>query len=129
VRVVNRGHPAPLLLAADGAVVAWTPAQEAPPLGMSALGVWESPVESFSLPAGATLLCYTDGLTEARDRHGRFYDPMARLPDLLPQRPVDPHRPDIAERLLHLLAADVRRHCGGRPQDDQALLAVHRVAT
>lgn len=128
VRVINRGHPAPLLLSADATVLALPPTEEAPPLGMTALGVWESPVDSFRLPAGATLLCFTDGLTEARDRHGRFYDPVARLPHLFPHGFTVRHHGGIAERLLHVLAADVRRHCGGRPQDDQALLAVHRAA-
>ncbi|MFI1190621.1 PP2C family protein-serine/threonine phosphatase [Streptomyces californicus] len=127
VRLVNRGHPPPVLLDAEGRATLLEPSEEAPPLGMSALGAWSSPVDSFPFPSGATLVCYTDGVTEARDESGAFYDVAVRLPFLLHPRALvgDPATP---AQILHLLIEDVGRHTGGRVQDDQALLALHRPA-
>ncbi|MGC5341807.1 PP2C family protein-serine/threonine phosphatase [Streptomyces sp. DT24] len=124
VRLVNRGHPPPLLLAADGSATLLEASEEAPPLGMSALGMWSAPVDSFAFPPGSTLLCYTDGVTESRDATGTFYDPVVRLPLLLGRR-TRPARPAAPGQILDTLIQDVRRHSGGTPQDDQALLALH----
>ncbi|MCX4967768.1 serine/threonine-protein phosphatase [Streptomyces sp. NBC_00654] len=125
VRVVNRGHPAPVLLDARGAATVLEPSQAAPPLGMGALGAWTTPVDTFPFPPGATLVCFTDGVTEARDGTGTFYDPAERLPVLVRHRALvgDPATP---AQILQALIEDVGRHTGGRAQDDQALLALHR---
>ncbi|MEU5168076.1 PP2C family protein-serine/threonine phosphatase [Streptomyces mutomycini] len=125
VRLVNRGHPPPVLIDAQGRAVLLEASEEAPPLGMSDLGVWSSPVDSFPFPAGSTLLCYTDGVTESRDAAGGFYDPVSRLPLVLGgwARPGGRLAPG---QILDMLIQDVRRHGGGRPQDDQAMLALHR---
>jgi serine phosphatase RsbU (regulator of sigma subunit) len=84
---------------------------------MGDLGMWPDRVEETGLPPGATLLFYTDGLSEARDARGRFFDPERRLsgrsfgdPDLL----------------VATVAEEVRRYSGGGTTDDMALLAVHR---
>ncbi|KPC68075.1 membrane protein, partial [Streptomyces sp. NRRL F-6602] len=79
VRTVNRGHPEPLLLHGDGDVRVLVPTQPALPLGMGDLGVWPDRSDATPFPSGATLLLFTDGLTEARDRNGVFYDPAERL--------------------------------------------------
>ncbi|MGW0787975.1 PP2C family protein-serine/threonine phosphatase [Streptomyces sp. NPDC002911] len=126
VRLVNRGHPPPLLLDAHGHATLLEASEEAPPLGMSDLGVWSAPVDSFPFPAGSTLLCYTDGVTESRDASGRFYDPVARLPLVLGRRARSGTRLAPGQ-ILDVLIQDVRRHAGGRPQDDQAMLALYRV--
>lgn len=125
VRVVNRGHPPPVLLDAQGRATVLEPSEEAPPLGMSGLGTWSCPVDTFPFPPGATLICYTDGVTEARDESGVFYDASVRLPFLVHHRALigDPASP---AQILHLLIEDVGHHTGGRIQDDQALLALHR---
>ncbi|MFG3407070.1 PP2C family protein-serine/threonine phosphatase [Streptomyces sp. NPDC048142] len=125
VRVVNRGHPPPVLLDAEGRAAVLEPSEEAPPLGMGALGSWSSPVDTFPFPPGATLICYTDGVTEARDESGTFYDASVRLPFLVRHR-APAGAPVTPAELLHLLIEDVGRHTGGRIQDDQALLALHR---
>ncbi|MEW1761968.1 PP2C family protein-serine/threonine phosphatase [Streptomyces cyaneofuscatus] len=127
VRIVNRGHPPPVLLDAEGTATLLEPSQEAPPLGMAALGTYAFPVDTFPFPPGSTLLCYTDGVTEARDEAGVFYDAAVRLPRLLRHRSLvgDPPAP---AQILQLLIEDVGRHTGGRVQDDQALLALHRPA-
>ncbi|MEY9965191.1 serine phosphatase RsbU (regulator of sigma subunit)/anti-sigma regulatory factor (Ser/Thr protein kinase) [Streptacidiphilus sp. MAP12-16] len=62
--VANAGHPPPVLLHPDGrAEVLWVP--PGAPIGVG--GVAFEAVE-MAAPAGATLLLYTDGLVESRDR-------------------------------------------------------------
>ncbi|MEV0262980.1 PP2C family protein-serine/threonine phosphatase [Streptomyces sp. NPDC050617] len=117
LRVVNRGHPPPLLLYADGKAVEASPEVPALPLGMGDLGVWPDRVDVWDFPAGTTLLLFTDGVTEARDERGVFYDPQARLNGRLFDGP---------DLLLEELAADVARHTGGGTSDDMALLAIRR---
>ncbi|MFF4270760.1 PP2C family protein-serine/threonine phosphatase [Streptomyces sp. NPDC001536] len=117
VRILNRGHPPPLLLCSDGTVRALPATEPALPLGMGELGSWPDRTEEAVFPGGATLLLYTDGLSEARDRHGEFYDPAARLAGRAFRFPG---------ALLSALAAEVRRHTGGGMTDDMALLAVRR---
>ncbi|MEV5177147.1 PP2C family protein-serine/threonine phosphatase [Streptomyces flaveolus] len=114
VRLVNRGHPAPLLLL-EGTVRPLEPSRPALPLGLAPLSADASPVDTVAFPQGASLLLYTDGVTEARDRSGTFYDPADRLAG---QRP---HGPDD---LLATVVADVRRHTRGQITDDMALLAL-----
>ncbi|MFF0287870.1 PP2C family protein-serine/threonine phosphatase [Streptomyces sp. NPDC005262] len=118
VRIVNRGHPEPLLLHPDGSLDVLVPTVPALPLGMD-LGVWTDRADAWELAAGMTLLAYTDGLSEARDAQGVFYDPAVRLRGRIFPEP---------EELLSALADDVRLHTGGRSTDDMALLAVARPA-
>ncbi|MGW2087017.1 PP2C family protein-serine/threonine phosphatase [Streptomyces sp. NPDC001880] len=118
VRIVNRGHPEPILLHPDGALEVLKPSAPTLPLGM-ALGVWPERTDEWDLPAGTTLLLYTDGLSEARNAEGVFYDPAARLRGRIFPGP---------EELLSALTDDVRLHTGGETTDDMALLAVVRPA-
>ncbi|WP_043265022.1 PP2C family protein-serine/threonine phosphatase [Streptomyces sp. CT34] len=117
VRVLNRGHPAPLLLSPDGGLRELMPSSPALPLGLSDVAAWPDRSDETFLPAGALLLLFTDGVTEARDLLGRFYDPGDRLRGRHFTGPDD---------LLELLLDDVARHAGGEPADDMALLAVQR---
>ncbi|MFF9607472.1 PP2C family protein-serine/threonine phosphatase [Streptomyces sp. NPDC014684] len=117
VRIVNRGHPPPLLLHADGTLRVLAADEPALPLGMGDLGRWPDRAARYRFPDGATLLLHTDGLSEARDAHGRFYDPVRRLAG---RRFPDPRT------LLARLAAEVGRHSAGGMADDMALLAVRR---
>ncbi|WP_432001276.1 PP2C family protein-serine/threonine phosphatase [Streptomyces sioyaensis] len=117
LRLLNRGHPAPLLLTADGEVRELSPTAPALPLGMGDVAGWPDRPDETSLPGGALLLFFTDGVTEARDGRDRFYDPCVRL------RGGPPAGPD---GLLDTLIEDVGRHTGGATADDMALLAVQR---
>ncbi|MDF6043013.1 serine/threonine-protein phosphatase [Streptomyces sp. JH14] len=72
----------------------------------------------WRFPPGAIVLLYTDGVTEARDSHGTFYDPVDRLHG---------RRFSGPGALLDALVADVRQHTGGHTDDDMALLAVMRL--
>lgn len=115
VRLVNLGHPPPLLLR-RGAVEAAEPSEYGL-LVVEGLGGADAVVDTFPFPAGSTLLMCTDGVTEARDAGGRFYDPVARLAGAGCDGPAD---------LLQVLLDDVHRHTGGPTDDDMALLAVTR---
>ncbi|MEV7427645.1 MULTISPECIES: PP2C family protein-serine/threonine phosphatase [unclassified Streptomyces] len=117
VRLLNRGHPEPLLICGDGGVRMLVPSDPALPLGMSELGSWPDRAEQNAYPDGAMLLFYTDGLTEARDHEGVFYAPRDRLDGRIFPGP---------DELLQALIDDVRLHTGGGSQDDMALLAVSR---
>ncbi|MFI9201827.1 PP2C family protein-serine/threonine phosphatase [Streptomyces sp. NPDC053048] len=116
LRLVNRGHPAPLLLH-EGAVHCLEPSEPALPLCLAEPGAEEGRTDTVVFPPGATLLLYTDGLTEARDRAGVFYDPVVALTGRAFPAP---------DALLDALLADVGRHAGGRISDDMVLLAVTR---
>ncbi|MDQ8706001.1 PP2C family protein-serine/threonine phosphatase [Streptomyces sp. LHD-70] len=120
VRFINRGHPEPLMLSAGGRL--WVLAAEEPalPLGMGDLGIWPDRAGECWFPAGATLLFYTDGLSEARNEAGEFYDPAARLSGRMFTAP---------DSLLATVAEEVRGHTEGSGRtDDMALLAVRRPA-
>lgn len=126
VRLINRGHPAPYLVH-EGRLKRLDPSVAQLPLGM---GLSEISPRSgadvplpdvLPLPVGALLLMVTDGVTEARNRDGVFYDPC--LSRLVGRRFGNP------ESLVSALIADVHRWTEGGQQDDMAILAVTRIAT
>lgn len=118
LRLLNRGHPEPLLLYADGGLAVLAPAEPALPLGLGELSDGTADrVGEWPYPQGSTLLLFTDGLSEARDAAGVFYDPAARLRGRVFPGP---------DEVLAALSGDVRRHTGGGMTDDMALLAVER---
>ncbi|MCC3653995.1 serine/threonine-protein phosphatase [Streptomyces sp. S07_1.15] len=118
LRIVNRGHPPPLLFPADGAVRLLEPETYALPLGLTSLeGERRAGETVVAFPPAATLVLYTDGVTEARDSAGVFYDPVARLRGRVFTEPA---------ALLDTLLEDVEAHTDGRTVDDMALLAVTR---
>ena len=63
LRVVNAGHPPPLIVDPDGRAEL-LPVQGGIPLGASPLASYRSDVHPF--PTGSTVLLYTDGLVETR---------------------------------------------------------------
>jgi serine phosphatase RsbU (regulator of sigma subunit) len=73
--IVSCGHPAPVLLNAEGAVEA-VELDHSPPFG---LGV-DPVVARGKLAPGDRLLLFTDGLIEARTPSGAFIDPAPFLP-------------------------------------------------
>ncbi|MEU7168667.1 PP2C family protein-serine/threonine phosphatase [Streptomyces morookaense] len=117
LRLLNRGHPAPLLLR-NGEVHRAEPSEPALPLCLAGLRpAGTMPTDTVRFPPGATLLLYTDGLTEAKNHAGAFYDPVAALAGRVFSGP---------DELLDALLADVGHHTGGRIGDDMALLAITR---
>ncbi len=116
IRVVNCGHPPPLLLH-DGRGVPLTSCEPAPPLGLGELLEVRYEVATHSFLDGDVLLLYTDGLSEARDRDGVFYPLAARAPDWSAVGP---------EGLLTGIAKDLRAYTGQPLEDDLAMVAVER---
>ncbi|GAA2478519.1 PP2C family protein-serine/threonine phosphatase [Streptomyces thermolineatus] len=122
IRLVNRGHPPPLLLR-HGKVLPLE--QEVPglPLGLGdldgTLGGAPTDVDTVDFEPGDTLLLYTDGVSEARDEHGVFYPLADRLADWTGYAPGD---------LLETVRGDLLHHARSRLGDDVALVAVRRTA-
>ncbi len=117
LRVLNRGHPPPLLLTAAGEVRVLSPAVHAPPFGLGELAAEPSRADPVEVPPDGTLLLYTDGLSETRNAAGLFYDPVAALRGKSFPGPGE---------LLEWLLADSVRYAAGGAADDMALLAARR---
>ncbi|MFW3169327.1 SpoIIE family protein phosphatase [Geodermatophilus sp. CPCC 206100] len=112
VRWANAGHPPPLVIHPDGTVAELGSWQ-----GELMLGVDHRTRRTESvvtLDRGATVLLYTDGLIERRDRD--LDDGMSRLRAAageLADRPLD----DLCDQLIDRLVE-------GTPEDDVALVAI-----
>lgn len=116
LRMANRGHPAPLMVH-EGVVTPLDPKEPSLPLGLGDLAEPDDvPMDWFELPPGATLVMFTDGVTEARDRNGVFFDPVTPLAGPLPPDPTV-----ILDTLLTALA----RHTDDLG-DDTAVLVITR---
>jgi len=114
--LASAGHDAPLLLHADGRQET-LPLQPGPPLGFEVGDAF--PLWSGQLPAGTTLLAWTDGITEAFDADNVAFGP-ERIPGAL--RPGANAR----EQCKGLIAA-VHAFTGSAPQsDDITALAIRR---
>ncbi|SDF22956.1 PAS domain S-box-containing protein [Blastococcus aurantiacus] len=116
VHLAVAGHPLPLLRSADGAVTeVGAPGR---PLGVDADVQFET--TSVDLTSGATLLLYTDGVTEARDAAGSQFgeEGLARL--LSGRDCAD------AEKAVTAVKAAVEAQVAGSryEADDMALLAL-----
>ncbi len=108
-RLANAGHPPPLL-SHEGRVSFVT--ERSAPLGVRGAGMVE---RKLTIPPGATLVLYTDGLVERRGEHidGGLAD-LARVAAV-----VDSDLDELCDRLL----AEVGP---AEPDDDIAVLAMRR---
>ncbi|WP_346017396.1 PP2C family protein-serine/threonine phosphatase [Streptomyces sp. SID6137] len=113
IRVVNCGHPPPLLIRADE-VRELDNGCSGPPLNLGVLLPDPHHVDSYPFEPGEQLLLYTDGVTETRDASGTFYPLAQRLRSF---GPLPPH--ELLERLHH----DLLEYSGDNLQDDTAALA------
>ena len=111
LKLVNCGHPAPLRLWGQGT-------DELRSTPTAALGLGASPAgEHFEFEPGDTVLTFTDGLIEARDKAGSFFDLAAAVSRASSREP---------EALLDGLVRRVTGHVGHRLDDDVAMLAVRK---
>jgi serine phosphatase RsbU (regulator of sigma subunit) len=116
VRILNCGHPSPVLLGPAGARYAGD-GEGSLPLGMTDLG--GAPRRPVALPfgPGEGILLYTDGASEARGRSGDFFAlasqcPLAAMPE--PAAFVEAVRDKIIS------------HVGRSLDDDMTLLLAYR---
>ncbi|MDY0811900.1 PP2C family protein-serine/threonine phosphatase [Kitasatospora purpeofusca] len=121
VRLVDCGHPPPLLLH-GGRVTALEPRRTSPPLGLGELVPMPYVVEEFPFLPGDRLLIHTDGVIEARDAERRFYPLAERVAERIAAHPAEAP----AALLLHL-RRDLLAHAGGRLDDDAAMVVVERL--
>ncbi|MFJ8621452.1 PP2C family protein-serine/threonine phosphatase [Kitasatospora sp. NPDC093550] len=117
VRLIDCGHPPPLLLRPEG-ITTLAARHPAPPLGLGELAPVRYEVETFPFRPGDRLLIYTDGVIEARDAQRRFYPLTERLTAWRADRPA---------ALLNRLRHDLLAHVGGRLDDDAAMVLVERL--
>ncbi|MEU2880666.1 PP2C family protein-serine/threonine phosphatase [Streptomyces sp. NPDC007070] len=117
VRIVNCGHPPPLLIH-SGRVTQLHASAPSPPINLGALVGDGYHVDVVSFRPGDQLLLYTDGVTETRDPDGTFYPLAERMGPLalLPPR-----------ELLDRLHEDLLDYSGGQLDDDIAALAAYRM--
>ncbi|MFE7778388.1 PP2C family protein-serine/threonine phosphatase [Streptomyces sp. NPDC057445] len=121
VRVVDRGHPPPIVVGPHGARRLVT--APALPLGLGAMlpgGEVETTVHS--LGPGEVIVVHTDGVSEARDANGTFYPVLERLADRF-----DGARTPDPEAVVEFLRSDTERWSAGssdNDKDDQAVLAL-----
>ena len=121
VGLATAGHPSPIVLRTTGI--------ERPLLFVNpAIGASEDaelqplPSDVVELGPGDALLFYTDGLSEARDPEGRFYED-ERLDQALEELRGRP-----AAQLLEGLIDDATAFAGHPPTDDVALVLVRRAS-
>ncbi|WP_174977490.1 PP2C family protein-serine/threonine phosphatase [Streptomyces hygroscopicus] len=116
IRVINCGHPPPLLIRSGRTTHLTTP-DPAPPLGMWDLGPDGHGTYTSSFRPGDTLLLYTDGVVEARDRSRTFY-PL--------ERRVAHWNRSSPRALVQRIQQDLYAHADGTLADDAAILAIQR---
>jgi serine phosphatase RsbU (regulator of sigma subunit) len=116
IQLLSCGHPPPLLVS-DGESRFIEPEVPSLPLGLSHLAAVPRDVTTVPFGPGDQLLLYTDGVTEARDRAGAFYN----LADCRAfNRGGDPE--DVLGNLQH----EVLQHVGHALDDDAAMLLIRR---
>jgi len=121
LRYLNAGHPPPLILRA-GKVVRRLDAGRRLPLGLDDA---RFEVAEEVLQPGDRLLCFTDGVTEARDKAGRMFGEQ-RLVDLTEQHAAARlPAPETLRRLSHAVLG----HLDGPPTDDATLMLMEWSAT
>lgn len=113
VSVANAGHPLPALVSEAGA--SFVPMPVGLPLGA---GPWTYETSAFTMPVGATLIAYTDGLVERRSED--LDSGMRRLIDTVQPLVTHPLPAFVSEVVTSMRDED---HA-----DDIAVLALRRVS-
>ncbi|MFF4145515.1 PP2C family protein-serine/threonine phosphatase [Streptomyces sp. NPDC001698] len=94
------GHLAPMLFGPDHSVTV-SSLNSAPPLGLGLTSPEDHALDVLPFGSGDTVLLYTDGVIEARDRHGAFYPFAERVAQWADHNP---------EALLHHIRRDLVAH-------------------
>ncbi|MGW1893423.1 PP2C family protein-serine/threonine phosphatase [Streptomyces sp. NPDC002004] len=117
IRIVDRGHPPPVVVGPKGARQLTT--SPSLPLGLGALSPDGAEPTIHGLRPGEVLVVHTDGLSEARDADGVFYPLLDRLAERF-----GGHGPPEPETVVSYLRADVEDWSADLDKDDLALLAI-----
>ncbi|WP_016907712.1 PP2C family protein-serine/threonine phosphatase [Streptomyces xiaopingdaonensis] len=112
----NRGHTPPYLLG-RGYVTPLEPTRPDLPLATGLAPGGHAHTDRVALRTGEALLLVTDGVTEARNTAGTFFDPRRGLSGTVPSAP---------RTLADTLVDRVLEWTGGERQDDMAILVVAR---
>ena len=121
LRWTNAGHLPPILLTADGATRFLDDSERADPmLGVEAAA--DRHDQTAELPAGSTLLLYTDGLVERRDEP--IEAGLHRLSTVMTDALADSHTAASEDPLAAFVDAVLANALGDAADDDVALLAV-----
>jgi serine phosphatase RsbU (regulator of sigma subunit)/anti-sigma regulatory factor (Ser/Thr protein kinase) len=116
--VVCCGHP-PLIVLSGGATRLFgTPHL---PLGVLADEVYEE--QQCGIEAGASVICYSDGLSEAKNSQGEVYGEERLMLELAPYHQT----PWGANALVEMVYASVLRFVGEQPLADDLTLVVAKV--
>ncbi|MEU9863592.1 PP2C family protein-serine/threonine phosphatase [Streptomyces sp. NPDC047971] len=116
VRIVDRGHPAPVAVGPHGARhLATAPAL---PLGLGELSEGRVLTTEHTLGPGEVLVLFTDGISEARNTDGTFYPVMERLGERFLSCEPDP------QTVVSFLRNDSDCWSAASEEDDQAVLAI-----
>jgi serine phosphatase RsbU (regulator of sigma subunit) len=116
--LVSAGHENPLVIDASGAVRVLK-LEGGPPLCV--VETYPYPVERHRLEPGETLVCYTDGVSEAQDPEGALFG-RKRTAEVVAGGQDRP----LAEIVDRLVAAVRAFEAGGEPSDDLTVLAARR---
>lgn len=109
----NAGHPPPLLMRMCGDIIQLPSYDQQPPIGV--YGEIDYITRELDLNPGDTLICYTDGVIEAR-RYGEQFG-MEGLVQIASQSFGSSPR-----RIVRVIYDAVRDFSGGRLQDDIAIV-------
>ncbi|MDY7085584.1 MAG: PP2C family protein-serine/threonine phosphatase [Actinomycetota bacterium] len=112
-RRISAGHPAELLLRDGEAQDGW-PTPTALPLGLATMLNRAPRVTTEQLMPGDTLVLYTDGITEARDRTGALFGLDRLTAFLTGQLAQGLPAPEVMRRLIHTIVSYER----GELRDD-----------
>jgi sigma-B regulation protein RsbU (phosphoserine phosphatase) len=117
MRVLNAGHPQPVVLGASGVRV--LPAV-ALPIGMMADSVYVE--QGIDVEGGGFVIFHSDGLTEATNKEGAFFGD-DRLHEMIPAL-----RGLSAEQAGTRIVEEVERFIGeARPSDDLSMIVMKRL--
>ncbi|MFF1595710.1 PP2C family protein-serine/threonine phosphatase [Streptomyces sp. NPDC058286] len=116
LRLLSCGHPPPLLIS-GGTVRELEATAPSPPFNLAVLLSDEYHVDTASFGAGDTLLLYTDGVSETRDRNGVFYPLAERIEPVAAASPGE---------LIDHLGADLLAYASDNLVADAAVLVVRR---
>ncbi len=97
-------------------------------LGISEFVDSKPSVGEFTLDPGDLLILYTDGLVEARDRDGRFFDTdgVTRVVEQLVEAPVEEIRQALLNAVTEFASSGDLKKYGGKFADDISIIVIRR---